>query len=198
MRSAEQTSSHATRQVLAGGALMVAIFAGGCGWLHETPTSPGPITSAAPVATASSLPPVIPTGSPSAASPWGPLAVVPPQAGADTARTEGTLRVTNRCVFLTTSGGPVVLLWPADVTAWDAGTRTITFANRDGDTSSVADGSPVVLGGSGDSNEESGTTTEDWLARTTWVVRPDDSCPLDERWWVGALMLNPFGPAEGR
>jgi len=32
--------------------------------------------------------------SPSAGAAWGPLAVIPPQGGADTARTEGRLRIT--------------------------------------------------------------------------------------------------------
>ena len=117
----------------------------------------------------------------------GTLAVVPPQDGADTARTEGTLRVTDTCVFLDTTGGPVVLVWPADRTTWNAEAGTIAFANVDGSTVSVGDGTRVVLGGGGDSNDESGTTTEDWLARTTWVARPDTACPLDARWWVGAV-----------
>ena len=118
---------------------------------------------------------------------WGPLAVVPPQDGADTARTEGTLRITDTCVFLDGPGGPSLLVWPADRTTWNAQTRAITFANFDGSTVSAGDGTPVVLGGSGDSNEEGGSTTEAWLARTPWVARPADSCPLDSRWWVGAL-----------
>jgi hypothetical protein len=118
---------------------------------------------------------------------WGPLAVVPPQEGADTARTEGTLRITDACVFLDTPGGPSLLVWPADRTTWDAQTSTITFANFDGSLVSAGDGTAVVLGGSGDSKDESGTTTEAWLARTPWVARPADSCPLDSRWWVGAL-----------
>jgi hypothetical protein len=118
---------------------------------------------------------------------WGPLAVVPPQDGADTARTEGTLRVTDSCVFLDQAGGPVLLVWPADRTSWNAEARTIAFSNVGGSTVSAGDGTPVVLGDSGDSNDESGTTTEAWMARTPWVARPADSCPLDPRWWVGAL-----------
>lgn len=118
---------------------------------------------------------------------WGPLAVVPPQDGADTARTEGTLRITDTCVFLDGPGGSSLLVWPADRTNWNAQTRTIAFSNFDGSTVSAGDGTAVVLGGSGDSMDESGTTTEAWLARTPWVTRPADSCPLESRWWVGAL-----------
>ncbi len=122
-----------------------------------------------------------PTGLPPSGG-WGHLAVVPPQDGADTARTEGTLRVTDTCVLLDRPGGPVLLVWPADRTSWNPGARTIAFSNFDGTPVSAGDGSRVVLGGSGDSKDESGTTTEAWLARTPWVARPADSCPLDSRW----------------
>ncbi len=118
---------------------------------------------------------------------WGPLAVVPPQEGADDARTEGTLRITDACVFLVTPSGPTLLVWPADRTTWNAQARTIAFSNYDGSTVSAGDGTPVLLGGSGDSNEDSGTTTEAWMARTPWVARPAASCPVESRWWVGAL-----------
>lgn len=118
---------------------------------------------------------------------WGPLAVVPPQEGADTARTEGTLRITDACVFLDTPGGPSLLVWPADRTIWDAQASTITFANFDGSMVSAGDGTAVVLGGSGDSSEESGTTSQEWRARTPWVAPPAASCPVESWWWVGAL-----------
>ena len=125
---------------------------------------------------------VVPTPGPEA---WGPLAVIPPQDGADTARTEGTLRITDTCVFLVERGGPVLLLWPADRTTWDAEQRTITFANFDGTTATVGDGQPVVLGGGGGSSAESGVTTGAWVAGMTWVARPADGCPLDPYWGVG-------------
>lgn len=127
----------------------------------------------------------LPPGSPP--QDWGPLVVVPPQPGADTARTEGKLRVTDRCVFLSTRGGDVLLLWPADRTTWDAHARTITFSNNDGSTVIAGDGTTVVLGGSGDSKQESGTTTEVWMERVPWVARPAPACPVESRWWVGAL-----------
>jgi heat shock protein HslJ len=116
---------------------------------------------------------------------WGPLAVIPPQDGADTARTEGTLRITDTCVFLEERGGAVLLLWPADRTTWDAEQRTITFANFDGTTATVADGQPVVLGGGGGSSAESGVTSGAWVAGMTWVAPPVDGCPLDPYWGVG-------------
>jgi hypothetical protein len=118
---------------------------------------------------------------------WGPLAVVPPQEGADTARAEGTLRITDACAFLDAPGGRSLLVWPADRTTWDAQASTITFTNFDGSTMSAGNGTAVVLGGSGDTSEEGGTTSQEWLARTPWVAAPAASCPVESWWWVGAL-----------
>ncbi len=137
------------------------------------------------IALAESATPAAPTSGSGAT--WGPLAVVPPQDGADTARTEGTLRITDACVFLDGLGERVLLVWPADRTTWNAKTRAITFANFDGSTVSAGDGTEVALGGSGDSSEESGTTSEEWLARTPWVAPPAEGCPAESWWWVGAM-----------
>ena len=167
-------------------ALILSACSGSVPTAADRPGSTNPGVSQAtandPVPTPSDAPPT--SGSD---GDWGPLAVVPPQDGADTARTEGTLRVTDDCVFLATPGGLVLLVWPADRTAWNVPARTITFSNYDGSTVTAADRTPVVLGGSGASDEDGGDTAEVWLARTPWVARPAASCPLDSRWWVGAL-----------
>jgi hypothetical protein len=118
---------------------------------------------------------------------WGPLAVIPPQDGADTARTEGRLRITDACVFLESPGGVMLLYWPADRTAWSSEPPTITFANFDGSIVAVRHGDDVVLGGSGDSEAESGFSGEDWVKRTEWVAPPSLSCSLAQRWGVGAV-----------
>ena len=176
--------SHALALLVGG--LLAAAVASGCDFagVRVEPTSSGTAQTvvAAPSATSS-----VPNESPSPSGTWGPLAVVPPQGGTDTARAEGTLRITDECVFLVWAGRRELLVWPADRTRWNPRTRTITFTNFDGSTVSVSDGMQVVLGGGGDSNEESGTTTEEWLARTQWIARPADSCPLDSRWWVGVV-----------
>ena len=83
--------------VLSGG-LLVAMVAAGCG--SPTPTSTPSLTSIASRPPSSTPASASPTLSPEAADTWGPLAVIPAQDGADTARTEGTLRITNTCVFL--------------------------------------------------------------------------------------------------
>jgi hypothetical protein len=118
---------------------------------------------------------------------WGPLAVVPPQDGADTARTEGKLRITDACVSLDSPSGGTLLYWPADRTTWNAGPSTITFTNYDGTVVTVRDGDAVVLGGSGDSAADGGVSGQAWVDRTVWVARPQPSCALDQRWAVGAV-----------
>ena len=119
---------------------------------------------------------------------WGPLAVIGPQDGADTARTEGTLSVTGDCVHILEQGEPVLLVWPSDQTSWDPGTRAITFANADGTTVTVGDGSTVVLGGSGMSREEDGELVDTWLAGMRWVAPPAPGCAASTYWTVGAVM----------
>lgn len=118
---------------------------------------------------------------------WGPLAVIPPQDGADAARTEGRLRTTDECVFLDAPSGVTLLVWPSDRTAWTSEPPTITFRNFDGSIVTVRDGDDIVLGGSGDSQADGGLSGEDWVKRIVWVVPPSPSCSLDQRWFVGAV-----------
>ena len=178
---------HGPTLPLARAALLVGIVAGACDWsgpsVDRPSVSPGPSVVGAP----SPSPFVAASGAPATSGTWGPLAVIPPQEGADTARNEGTLRITEACVVLLTRGGPVLLTLPADRTTWLQEDRSIAFANYDGSRVTAGDGELVVVGGSGDSVEESGVTAEAWLARTPWVSRPADSCPLESRWTVGAL-----------
>jgi hypothetical protein len=129
-----------------------------------------------------------------AANAWGPLAVIPPQGGADAARTEGTLRITEGCVTLERLGEVTLLYWPADRTTWDEASRTITFENFDGSSGTVADGDEVVLGGSGGTETEGGVSGAEHVASVDWVAPPDPSCPLDPWWDVGALELVAAGP----
>jgi hypothetical protein len=173
------TSALPARTITAAALLVTIVVATGL-WFG-LPQGPGP---SAPTASPS---PVEPSASPVAA--WGPLAVIPPQDGADTARTEGTLRITDTCVVLEFRGEVTLLFWPADRTTWSPESQTITFANFDGSVVTVGDGDAVVLGGSGDSEAESGLSGEEWIGRMTWVAPPAPSCPLDTRWGVGAVEL---------
>ena len=181
------------RRAIAAGAVLLVLLAAvvalrsGLPW--ET-GQPGAGASAAPVTPPATLlaPPATPVEPPvTPVHAWGPLAVIPPQGGADTGRAEGTLRITGTCVLLESGGTILLLIWPADRTMWDAELRAITFMNYDGAIVTVSDGDHVVLGGGGDSAAESGVTGEEWVRRMTWVVPPASSCPLDERWGVGAV-----------
>lgn len=183
------------RPVALGGAAVVAAVA-----LVATLLA-GPMTRdrfGASVASPASTPP---SSEPSASSSieWGPLAVYPPQDGADQARNEGTLRITDTCVTLERLGEVTLLTWPADRTTWDQATRAITFENFDGTVVTVADGDVVVVGGSGSGGESEGEpsmSAEEWIESREWVAPPARSCPLDERWGVGAIELaGASGPA---
>lgn len=169
--------------------IAVALFLGACGRAGST-ASP----SAAAAATSAIETTAPPTGSISSVGPsaspadaWGPLAVRPPENGSDTARAEGTLRITNGCVYLDAAGRRTFLTWPADRTTWNGASQAITFENFHGTVVTVDDGDHVVLGGGGDSAAESGIAGEDWVSAADWVVPPAASCSLDSRWAVGAV-----------
>lgn len=143
---------------------------------------PGPTASASPDEPSPS------TVQPSASTvdTWGPLAVIPPQGGMDTLRTEGRLRITDTCVYLESRGEVTLLSWPADRTMWSEESRVITYDNVDGSVVTVGDGDHVILGGSGGPGED-GISGEEFVKRTAWVAPPASSCTLDRWWGVGAV-----------
>jgi hypothetical protein len=98
-------------------------------------------------------------------------------------------------VTLESPGGPTLLFWTADRATWNAATRSITLVNADGSRVTVSDGDAAVLGGGGESGAESGTSGEDWVRQTAWVVRPRPSCPLETRFGVGYLRRTATGEA---
>ena len=102
---------------------------------------------------------------------WGPLAVLPPQDGMDTLRLEGTLSITETCVYLESADEIVLLVWHADQVTWSAQPRVITFQNFDGRVVILSDGDRVVIGGSG-GGEESGESGGAFVNRMTWVAAP--------------------------
>ena len=113
--------------------------------------------------------------------------MIPPQGGADTGRAEGTLLITNACVYLVFHGENTLLIWPADRTRWNDQDRTITFGNFDGTVVTARSGDAIVLGGGGDSSSESGVSGREWATRMLWVAPPDSSCSAERRWFVGAM-----------
>lgn len=163
---------------------LVAVFllVGAC--TQAGSSAPASIDAPAPsivesTAKASPSPPGVP------ADMWGPLAVRPAEDGADTARHEGTLRITDTCVYLEAAGGELTFLtWLADRTTWNGVSRTITFANFDGTVVTIGDGDHVVLGGG---EAESDISAETWINEREWVAPPASSCSLDLRWAVGAV-----------
>lgn len=143
-----------------------------------------------PKASASQDEPPPSTVQPSASSlgTWGPLAVSAPQDGADTMRAEGTLRITDTCVYLERPPAELTLLsWPANRTTWSEESRAITFENFDGSTVTVIDGDQVVLGGSGGGDAEGGISGEEFVKQMDWVSPPASSCTVDRWWGVGAV-----------
>jgi len=118
---------------------------------------------------------------------WGPLAVVP-STGGDQALNTGVLHITEACVLLETGGGESELLvWPADRTRWNATAGTIGFTSSDGTEVALRDGDPASFVGGGDSTAESGVSGEEWAAAVDWVARPNASCPMEIRWYVGEV-----------
>jgi hypothetical protein len=160
--------------------LVLAWQIGGDGFALVADKADFSVEELAELASSATLP--LPTGR------WGPLAVIGPQDGADTARTEGTLSVTEDCVQVLEQGEPVLLVWPSGQTSWDPETRSITFVNADGTKVTAGDGSTVILGGSGMSRDEDGELVDAWLAGMHWVARPAAGCAADRYWTVGAML----------
>lgn len=159
--------------------MATAIVLAGC-------AAPPPPTGSPAVASPPSLtPPDSALPEPSSAERWGPLAVIPPQDGSDTARLEGTIRLTDACVVLEKGSSVTLLFWPADRTVWNAESRAISFTNVDGSVVSIRDGDAVVLGGGGDSEGDGDLTRQEWADATTWIARPDAACLLAAWWGVG-------------
>lgn len=135
------------------------------------------------------LEPSTPPGSPAAVDArWGPLAVFRSPFAMD-ARNEGTLVITDRCTFLERGGERELLAWPADQTAWDPRTASITFRTRFGETFTMWNADRVVLGGGGSSRVEDGLDGTQWAARLTWVAAPAPECLIDIRWEVSDVRL---------
>lgn len=110
---------------------------------------------------------------------WGPLALV--DATGDMARNEGTVVITDACVFLERGDGRGLLVWPADRTRWNGEDRTISFSTLEGVEVTVESGQQVVLAGGGAGAGEDG---EDWTETIRWARRPAPECATDAAWFV--------------
>jgi hypothetical protein len=114
---------------------------------------------------------------------WGPLAAATLD-GAMQARNEGTLVLTDRCVFLERGGERELLVWPANQTTWSQATGEIVFRRADDEVVKLRDGQHVVLGGGGSSRAEDGLTGQDWADGLDWIVAPAAECLVDVRFIV--------------
>jgi hypothetical protein len=94
----------------------------------------------------------------------------------DLARTEGTLRITDQCVFLESAEQLQLLAWPAAQTRWNAGDGTIAFTTGAGENRVLTSGEALALGGSG---ADFSDDREAWMETWEWVVRPAPRCLTD-------------------
>lgn len=117
---------------------------------------------------------------------WGPLAVFEASEGVvRTALIGGTLRLTEDCAFLDTWTEDMLLVWPDYRTTWNADERTVTLEDFSGDKGTAGDGDEIRVGGGGSAVDEGGAPGDEWVEGVDWVSAPDESCPIDSRWFVG-------------
>jgi hypothetical protein len=122
---------------------------------------------------------------------FGPLAVATIGNG-DMARNEGVLVIMESCAFLRNADGSLTLLiWPAAQVEWDAGTREVTFARRDG-LVQLGDGDRVELGGSGGGLGRAAPPAA-LLDYVPWVSPPMQECGAPDYWWMGEIGPLPEG-----
>lgn len=117
---------------------------------------------------------------------YGPLAIYQGGAG-DDGRTEGEVRVSNDCVFLSSSAGDLLLIWPEGSTSWSESDATIEFDNPDGSgLAEIRDGDRLVLSGGGTTIKREWSN---WVDSLVWVVKPDPSCESPATWAVSGVSL---------
>ena len=122
-------------------------------------------------------------------SSWGPLAVLdidPDDVDAMQAGTEGTIRITDECVFLNQNGRDTLLLWDDNRVQWDADSSQITHRNLDGASLTISDGDQLLVGG--------GSASQDFpdSVVTAWASEPADACLTGGAWVVGEVYTAPM------
>ena len=126
---------------------------------------------------------------------YGPLAVLPPAGGGDDASAEGTLTITDNCVYLDS----MLLAWPSNWVQWDPGSRTITFDTGFDEAVVLADGMLVAVGGSTIIGDEDEGEPAVMLDPARWVEPPHETCEDTNVWGVsGARIVGDGGgdPAD--
>lgn len=128
-----------------------------------------------------------PTDGPDATE-WGPLAVVPGSEAGDGAMIRGSIQIDDGCALLDEQGEDVLLVWPADRTAWNGDEQTVTFVRNNGQAASLQDGDQVSFGGGGSSRGEDGLAADEFMAGIDWVAEPASNCLMDTRWFIYELV----------
>ena len=100
------------------------------------------------------------------------------------ARNEGSLVITDRCVFLERDGERELLVWPAGQTMWSPATAEIVFRRADGEMVTLRDGDDLVLAGGGSGVAEDGRAGQVWAGQFDWVAAPARECLIDIRFVV--------------
>lgn len=118
---------------------------------------------------------------------WGPLAVMQTDFGM-AARNEGTLVLTDQCVYLERDGERELLIWPANETSWSPATAEIRFRRSNGDVMTMRDGQRVVLGGGALSLTVDGLNGQKVARQFDWVAEPDAGCIADVPWLVSDVV----------
>jgi hypothetical protein len=103
------------------------------------------------------------------------------------ARNEGTLVITDQCVFLERDAQRELLVWPAE-TAWSPAKQEIGFRRGNGEVVSIRDGQLVVLGGGTLSLTLDGPNGEKLPRQIDWVVAPDPTCQVETPWLVSDVL----------
>lgn len=117
---------------------------------------------------------------------WGPLAVTTPAEGSmEAGPIQGTLRISDECVFLEHEGGDSLLVWEAGGTRWneDAGTITVEKEQGEGEWVTLADGDGVKMGG--------GWGHTETYEALEWVSESPSACRTVPFWIVGHLEKTP-------
>lgn len=122
---------------------------------------------------------------------WGPLAVFEtddPHGSSWTARSAGTLVISDRCATLSRpqtdvqgnrlDDAAILLVWPSAKTAWDAQEREIVFQDPLEGEIRLEDGDVFEAGGGGIGLDELDSNVD-------WLAEPHSSCPTDAIFVVG-------------
>jgi hypothetical protein len=108
----------------------------------------------------------------------------------DEARVEGTIRVTDQCVLLTSeSADETLLVWDPSATSWNPEAASFTYTNENGLPQTFSDGNHLILGGITSARPEGGPTNIELAASVHLLSRPAAECLRDVRLFVNEVQI---------